>query len=253
MDLKAYGRSPYLGSGVETSALKGNELEITWAPSNRWTFMANAGRQRTERSNIARDWYAWVERRLPVWQRVTDRREPSQLATTSGRSGWDNLYINDQNQVTLHQYYDLWVARYKEPIQGAEGRVSDNQREWRFNMTGRYSFTTGRLKGLALGNAVRYRSGATIGYRVKPSQYTPGSFIPDLAKPLKGPDELLFDPFVAYTLTFANKVKWHVQLNARNVFNEDDPVATYATSDGINRAYMLQYPRQIFFTNTIEF
>src|SRR6185369_6485104 len=101
--------------------------------------------------------------------------------------------------------------------------------------TGRYSFTTGRLKGFALGGNARFQQGHTItGISVAGVQVIPTKFTDDI---------YVISPFASYRRKF-ERFSWTAQVNVQNVF---DRVSYQGTNYRNNR---LTDPRQIVFTNT---
>ena len=106
------------------------------------------------------------------------------------------------------------------------------------NFTSRYSFTTGPLRGLALGGSARFQQGKPIaGISVAGMQV-----IPDKTTD----DQYVFSPFASYRRKFG-RVAWTGQINVQNVFDR-------VSYQGLNyRNNRLTEPRQVIFTNTFGF
>lgn len=158
---------------------------------------------------------------------------------------------------TLSSFYPLLSARYAEAIATAKARglnpdttfpftqqylqdAADNAPSTRraMNLTARYSFTQGPLRGFALGAAARYQMGKPIagisvaGVVVIPSKYTD--------------DQYVFSPFASYRRKFG-RVQWTGQVNVQNVFDR------VSFQGGNYRNNRLTDPRQFVFTNTFGF
>lgn len=160
------------------------------------------------------------------------------------------------SNVTFTNFYPLLTARYAEALAAAKSRGlnpdtlfplteqffadADPTVTPRHSMsfTGRYSFTTGPLKGLALGGSARFQQGHIItgisvaGVTVIPTKFTD--------------DQYVFSPFASYRRKF-DRLTWTGQLNVQNAFDR-------VSYQGLNyRNNRLTDPRQIVFTNTFGF
>jgi hypothetical protein len=102
-----------------------------------------------------------------------------------------------------------------------EGASAPEIRTWHYNLVTNYDFTRGVVKGLNVGGGVRYQSGDTIGYPPLGDPSNPATLAFDLAHPYKGPSETNFDAWIGYSRELPHKIKWHVQLNATNLFKHD--------------------------------
>ena len=159
--------------------------------------------------------------------------------------------------VAFTNFYPLLNARYDEAVAAAKARnlnpatlfplteqffadAVDNAGTPRHTMAfnGRYSFTQGALKGLAVGGNARFQQGHTIG-----GISTAGVVV----IPTKQTDDLyVLSPFATYRKKLA-RITWTTQINVQNVF---DRVSFQGTNYRNNR---LTEPRQFVFTNTFGF
>ena len=106
------------------------------------------------------------------------------------------------------------------------------------SITGRYSFTQGRLKGLAIGASSRYAEG-----RFRAAINIAGTEVLPRAKTK---DEYLINAFVSYRRKFG-RVNWSGQLNVNNLLNEvNEQGSAY-------RFVRYTEPRRIAVTNTFAF
>jgi iron complex outermembrane recepter protein len=158
--------------------------------------------------------------------------------------------------VTFTNFYPLLSARYTEAVAAAKARGGDpdtlfpltqqffadadpnGQERHAMNVTGRYTFNQGALRGLALGGAARYQQGHSIagisvaGVEVIPDKYTDDIYV--------------FSPFVSYRRKFG-RVTWTGQLNVQNVFDR-------VSYQGLNyRNNRVTDPRQFVVTNSFTF
>ena len=169
----------------------------------------------------------------------------------TGRISYASSYVAFTN------FYPLLTARYAEAVAAAKSRGLDpatlfpiteqffedaidlnGTPRHSMSFTGRYTFTQGALKGLALGGSARYQQGKAIagisvaGVQVIPEKTTD--------------DQYVVSPFASYRKKFA-RLTWTGQLNIQNVFDR-------VSYQGLNyRNNRLTEPRQIVFTNTFGF
>ena len=135
-----------------------------------------------------------------------------------------------------------------------DNTVSQEQREWRINLTSRYDFTEGLFKGFSIGGSLRYQDEIAAGYPNLLDEF--GNIVPDIANPWLGPDSLDGDLFLRYSRSiFDDKVGWRVQLNARNFYrksgSKDIPITI--DPDGTVSTVRIPVEQQFFLTNTFSF
>jgi outer membrane receptor for ferric coprogen and ferric-rhodotorulic acid len=106
------------------------------------------------------------------------------------------------------------------------------------SLTTRYSFSEGRLKGLAVGLSARFARGTPRVAQIINNVVV----LPDGLTE----DDYVFNPFVTYRRKFG-RVAWTGQINVNNVF---DRVTEQGTA---YRFVRYTNPRQIIFTNTFSF
>ena len=124
------------------------------------------------------------------------------------------------------------------------------QRDWARAET--YDFTTGWMKNVSVGGAIRYQSDVVIGYEPIPGA-TASEVSFDLANPYKGPSETDFDLWVGYWRKLGDKITWQVQLNLRNAFNGNDLIPISTQPDGTAAGYRIKPPQTWTLTNTFKF
>ncbi len=154
----------------------------------------------------------------------------------------------------LAQYYQAnVVGRAYAFISAADGRSTDTARNARANLITNYAFTGERFKGFNLGGAMRWRAEPTIGYGVATS--SAGATVLDLDKAYKGKEEFYVDAILGYRgkLKAFGGFSYRLQLNVRNVLNENSPipVQTWTTGEVVKLATV--EPRLYVFTFAVNF
>ena len=211
-------------------AAEGIEFEGAYNPTNNWTITFNIANQESILNNIRPAQNRYLDFRLPQWEAMGDL-----VVRSSG------LTLIEQAQQPIR------------PIRNAaalEGAINPEVREWRVNVATRYSFQQdGWLEGLKIGGAARWQKKAAIGF-----EDDPVTLIDDVTKPLFGEDEFNLDFFVSRTQKLFNgKVDWTLQLNIRNVLDEDDLIPIARDFNGEVASYMIPNPRTFFITSTFKF
>ncbi|MCB1122300.1 MAG: hypothetical protein KJT03_12180, partial [Verrucomicrobiae bacterium] len=134
-----------------------------------------------------------------------------------------------------------------------DNTVSQEQREWRINMTARYDFLEGALKGFQVGGSLRYQDEIAGGYPNLLDEF--GNVVPDVANPWLGPDALDGDMFIRYRRPLTDKIDWTIQFNARNLYrksgSKDIPIGI--DPDGTVNLVRIPVEQQFFLTNTFSF
>jgi outer membrane receptor for ferric coprogen and ferric-rhodotorulic acid len=112
-------------------------------------------------------------------------------------------------------------------------------RERSASLTTRYIFTEGKLRGLLIGTSMRYRMGFPV-----TAQLQVGGM--NVLNPYNTPDDLVVNPFVAYTRKFGWQ-KWELRLTANNVF---DRVSNQGNNPNVPR---YTEPRRVIGSATLAF
>ncbi len=233
---------------TEDSVSKGWEIELSAQPTKNWRLTLNASKQDAVRSNIGgtplnalmnilvKD-LAGDAGQLHYWWGTAD----------VGRAG-DIFYTN----LTGPPVGVDWSSRKL-----LENTKVPELRDWRVNLISNYDITTGALKGVNYGGAMRYQSSVTIGYPPTGDSLVPASYGYDLSNPYDGPSETNFDLWVGYSRKLTRRVNWHVQLNVQNVFKGDGliPITMQPLSTGESRAagYRIAPAETWTLTNRFEF
>ncbi len=138
----------------------------------------------------------------------------------------------------------------------SDGGIKTNEvRKWRWNVGTNYTFSQeSKLKGWNVGGAARWQDNIGIG---RPVINDPElGFIPDLANPIFGPDELMVDGWIGWgrPLKVAGRDgQWNLQLNIRNLFDEDDLIPVVANPDLTIPVYRIPAERTWELRSTYRF
>jgi hypothetical protein len=239
---------------MSDSKSDGLELELNFTPTRNWNIRVNGARSDAVESNIGGPWFTWAAQRLPVWQSVVAKNGETDAAGRPVTWATAPFSVTAPTGQTLEQYYQsALVGRALAFMTAADGRSTDTARNARANLITNYTFTGERLKGFNLGGAVRWRAEPTIGYGVTTN--AAGTTVLDLDRAFKGKRELYFDGIVGYRgrLKAFGGLNYRLQLNVRNVLNEDDPVPvqTWTTGEVVKLATV--EPRVIVVTFAVNF
>ena len=117
------------------------------------------------------------------------------------------------------------------------------------------------MRGAFVGTGYRWRSPQVIGYRAQmvANQFKlPGApaevLVPAREAAIEGKVLTETELFFGYARRIGRKLNWRVQLNIRNVFDNQDPLEQRANiSEGFVTVYDVPEPRSFILTNTISF
>lgn len=219
---------------------EGFELELVANPTPSWRIMANLSRQETSFSNTA-----------PLMFQIHTDYVAAIQAARLDELNEDGSFTRD-----LEPYGENLSLQVLGPILGAkakDGQVSNEQREWRFNLVTTYEFNEGGLKGFGIGGALRWEDEAATGYVLS---FDPevGAPVPDVDRPFY--DDGLFsgDAWLSYeSPLMQGKIDWRIQLNIRNLVGEDGNVPVVTNPDGQVAVIRIPNPRTFYLTNTFKF
>lgn len=237
--------NPALESYYELSAStesKGTEVELIGNPTPQWRVAVGGAHAKAIQSDIGRPWAAFVRERSAIWARYPD----APLLTGGGNTvrGKFTDMVDDLNQ-----------------MEQVDGSSVDSGRSWRLNATTRYSFSRGWLRRAFIGGTYQWRSRSVIGYEYRPVKNTfpfpgLGDTIPasDVTRPVFGRAVTTIDAFFGYNAKLpGDKLVMRVQLNVRNLFDDDGIIAQSSYSDGSRRFFTVPNPRQFILTTTLGF
>lgn len=181
----------------------------------------------TVESNVSRDWESWINARLPVWS------DPN-LRDLAGNVGWaripyqganaNNYTIREPNgtlrPMTMKEFYESVTQSALNAALQRNDKPIDAGRKYRVNLNASYHFKEGKLRGVRTGGALRWRSAPVLGFPAEESGIISAGYpVPqiDLDHPYYGKQDFNLDAFAAYSGKFNDRLRYRIQLNARNL------------------------------------
>ncbi|MGH8021895.1 MAG: hypothetical protein ACREIA_27155 [Opitutaceae bacterium] len=233
----------YTFSGVQSDLVsEGYEAEIVANPLPNWRVWLTAAKANSTASNIGVAWVNFIEQRAGIWAGNSTLTGPEDSTTTIA-----SRYLN--------------IIQVLNQMSEADGQRVESGRDWRVNFVSRYSFTEGALRGAFAGTGYRWRSPQVIGYKSElvPNQFPlPGSdeqvLVPSRDAPIEGEALSETELFFGYSRKLGERVNWRIQLNMRNVFDDQDAVSQRANLEqAFISVYSVPDPRSFILTNTFSF
>ncbi len=220
----------------------GYEVELIANPVRNWRLSLSGAKSTATASNIGCSWVNFIQQRAGVWAANSTLTGPAEGNTTIAT-----------RYLTLIQVLNQ--------MSEADGQKVENGRDWRVNLVTRYAFSEGALRGAFVGTGYRWRSPQVIGYRsqrVTNAFPLPGApsevLVPSRDAPIDGKVLSETELFFGYTRKLGRRVNWRIQLNIRNVFDNDDPLEQRAHLEaGYTTVYAVPEPRSFILTNTFTF
>lgn len=253
---------------TEDGIAKGVEIEATYNPLPNWRMKFSWGRQKTILSNIAAQAAAWVNYRMPAWQKYAAPDLNTVYTRSNGRQmylgnfwngyGYDgNIY---QGQVygwnTTQDYYNIVVGGQLATDRALNNTQATNQRQYSWSFMSSYDFDQGPLKGWTVGGALRYLGRAVAGYYGDTQHLDQNGniFQPDVGRPIYFPAEYHVDAWLAYQF----RLPWHnmrarVQLNVTDLTQNGYLEPVTFNYDGTPAAERIIQPRTFSLTTRIMF
>jgi iron complex outermembrane recepter protein len=232
---------------------KGYEVELNVTPTRNWNIRANGSKSTAVESGIGTPWFEWLRLREPVWKALVAKNGEVDAQGRPVTWATAPFSASSPNGQTLQQFYQNTLGASLAFIQAVDGRVTDSARPARANLITNYRVSEGRLRGLNFGGAARWRAAPTVGYGVSPGAN--GASELDLDKAYKGRQEIYFDALIGYRgrmKAFGN-LAYRLQLNVRNVLDDDEPVPVMKTTRGETVRIATVEPRIIVMTFSVDF
>lgn len=232
---------------TEDNVSKGWEIELSANPTRNWRVLLNASKTDARRTNIGND----------------NMREFMELVASSlvDPDGLRRLhhFWGTQDVVTAGKNWFDGEGLVGAP--GSEWRLAQlventtvpEMREWRLNLVTNYEFIEGRLKGFHAGGGLRYQSSVVIGYPPMGNPNDPTTVEYDLDSPYRGPSETNLDLWVGYSRKLSDQVNWHVQLNLKDAFQDNELIPITYQPNGTPAAFRIAPTQTWFLTNSFEF
>ncbi len=229
-------------TGTQDFTAEGYELEVTYNPNGRWTNILTVAQQETVLSNIYPALRRYVDDFvLPVWV---------------NSSFAQNYFIDDLATETLAERAARTIVTPVAAALTQEGIPSIEQREWRFNYNTAYNFGTesdiipGWLGDFTVGGGYRWQDEVGIGFGVSENEFGNVALDPNL--PFFGGVQHYTDLFFRSRYDIGDDNTLSVQLNIKDLFDNDDLVPVFANPDG-SKVYRFGRGRLVTLSATYEF
>lgn len=215
---------------------KGVEYELTANPTPNWRISFNASKAEAVRSNVLNSWKDYIEQNSAFWFDGGYSPNDTPAADYWSYKGFYDIVQapNATNLGTAGRFGTEYTTSVYNPYYLAlatENQKVNELRKWHFNMVTNYTFSEGFLRGLGVGAAVRWEDRSNIGYYPKYNAQA-SAWVNDLDNPIKGPREQNYDAWVSYTRKINDDVEWSIQVNAYNLFANEDLIPVLANPDG---------------------
>ena len=234
-------RMPGLGlqyNYTQSNQSKGTELEITFNPTSNWRIRLAADKNDTIFSSFAPQFDEYYNKYIALWSAA------NQTLVGGGQTIATSIQ-NLQNTMTL-DHAQLASATLVTPYQG--------------NVISSYNFPkTSPLRYFLVGGSLSYAAAPIIGFpnvnTTDPTKPNYGLTIADTAHPFYGRDIYTTGLWFGYERTITErKIKWRMQLNINNVFDDRKIIPMGARpQDGAVSSAQLRAPRQFIFQNSFSF
>jgi hypothetical protein len=236
---------------------EGVEVTLTANPLPGLALSLRGAKSTTADSNAGLPWFEYADARWNDW--VSIANQP--IGAIPGMTQ------------TIRQYMQSIILPTMSYMKMSSGMPNPQERKYRINLTGRYALQRGVLKGLFFGGNYSWRSKSILAYGSRPAEAKEvykefagigaGSYdVPDFGSPITGRPLTSLDGFVGYRRKIIQgKYEWSVQLNIRNLLDDDELIQQRAFGrkqpDGTMKFWITNYnvpdPRRFILTNTISF
>jgi hypothetical protein len=238
------------GNGfAETNTLTstGLEFELNYNPTKYWTLKVTAAQQKAVDSQLSQFMNQFFAKNLGYLQNITNPLDGTNWWTTNLGTG---------STASPSTWY---LANISSPLALASanaGKPRPQTREWSYAGTTNIHLSgiTQRpwLKQLSFGGTVRWEDKASVGYYgITDSDGVIRSYDPN--RPIFDKARYYVDLLAQYDLRFFNnRIRTHLQLNIRNVFENGRLQPIAYNPDGQAWNYRIVDPREFVLTCTFD-
>jgi hypothetical protein len=218
---------------------KGYEIEFIANPTKKLTLRAGFSYSERDRANFLKEQNPYV----PNLKAFLATVNSSGVLITNSATGITS---------TATDYITEAIDEFIE-VTGANQEQSFGSRPYKFNLTSRYRFTDGFLKGFNVGGGVRWQSDNYMQKDLR--ELVDGIANPNFGKEYYGNAFEMWDFFT----TYKRRLPWlknpvTFQVNVRNAFNQSRVLpARYVADFSAMRRVTLNEPRSIRFSMEVEF
>lgn len=211
----------FFNAGIIDARTVGWETELVANPTKNLTLRLGVSYSRRQRENFFNEVYTYFARHIPEWHKY------------AGGNAALNATIDREVAIAYESLADM-AELQNNPF---------GTRPYKANLTSRYRFSEGRLKGAFVGGAVRYQSRNLTKYSSLDG------------RPLWGTPTIFADWFVGHRFVLPRlRLPMSLQLNVRNAFNSYlvGIGRRNGTENGVLRVY-LNEPRSYRLTAGVDF
>jgi len=229
-------------TGTQDFTAKGMEIEIAYNPIAQWTILLTAGEQETVADNT------YPEMRRFVDEFVKDNWVNSSFA--------QNYYIDAGATQTLAEKAETGIVEAVARAALQDGSPSKEQARWRYALNTAYQFggesdiIPSWLGDLTVGGGYRWIDRTGIGFRLDTNEL--GDLALDVNQPFNAARKDYVDLFARTSYELGNDLSLDLQLNIKDLFNNDGLVPFVANPDG-SKFYRIEEGRLISASATINF
>ena len=217
--------------GTINQESKGVEFELTAQVTKGWNLIVNASKTKAKRTELGESMVNFIEYQYERFQ---------------GPAGDLRLWWG--GDLTIRQHYDANIYQAYLFQLDANGSDASEVRPWRFNVTSNYEFTEGVLEGAHMGIAYRWQDDIILGYRLNEDNTKM-----DVNSPIKGGAEDALDAWIGYSRTLPKGIRWHIQLNLRNIGDDWRLVPVSVNPDGSYATQRIASGMSWSLSNTFSF
>jgi outer membrane receptor protein involved in Fe transport len=223
-------------SGTSDVHNSGYELSTWFNLSRNLTGVFNFSYTKTDRSSVVPEFEGWFARESAFW--TATQGAGALVHSESGTSVAGEIQTLEDTMQGIREYYGFGYG----------------ERPYKANISGRYSFTEGRLKGTFAGMGLRWQGKSKLG-RVITGRDAKG--FRTFGDTIYGPENFKADAFIGYRRKLSNvtgQPQLLLQLNISNLTDEDEfmPLRYNPLGSGYSRVLLLE-PRKFRFTIGLEF
>ncbi|MEN9404572.1 MAG: hypothetical protein RL091_3275 [Verrucomicrobiota bacterium] len=234
-----------LSGSTFSSRSQGYEVELTANLTRNWRLLLNYTRTKTERTNIAPELVNYLASNRAYW--TSGDRERMYLV---GRGVGLAPVARDGNATvdTIGEQLDVIDNNMLNGVTFANGRRPLGQIPQRLNLRTSYDFEAGRLKGFGVGAGVRWGDKPIIGFIGATASTSPVV--------VYGDSQTFVDLNVSYRRDFrawGQKLRWTLQLNVDNAFDNDKFVILRENNTGDILNYKFNDSREWVLTSRFTF
>ncbi|MBI5382332.1 MAG: hypothetical protein HZA31_10570 [Opitutae bacterium] len=219
----------------------GYEFDVVANPTKNWRLSFGGAKAEATQSDVGKAWIDFIQQRAALWNQYANLTGPGTTTTTIA-----TRYLSIIQTLNL--------------MKQSDGQAAEQGRNWRLNLLTRYSFDHGFFKNVFVGTGYRWRSKSVVGYLATtvPNAFAyPGSpsaiTVPSVLSPVYGRTIGDVEGFIGYTRKLGKSVTWRIQLNVRNLLDDQRSIEQRANTAGVITVVSAPEPRSFILTNSFTF